>query len=52
MKNTHHAEMRELLIGKNLAWIDAPIRVREEPERRTKSGLKPAGNSTPRRRSE
>ncbi len=30
MKNTHHAEMRELLIGRNLAWVDAPSLVREE----------------------
>ena len=22
MKNTHHAEMSELLIGRNLNWID------------------------------
>ncbi len=25
MKNTHHAEMSELVIGKNLAWLDAKL---------------------------
>ena len=25
MKNTHHAEMKELLIGKNLDWARSPI---------------------------
>ena len=30
MKNTHHAEMTELLIGRDLSWFDAPTRVQEE----------------------
>ena len=30
MKNTHHAEMRELLIGRNLSWVDGPSLVREQ----------------------
>lgn len=31
MKNTHHAEMTELLIGRDLSWFDAPPRVQESP---------------------
>ena len=26
MKNTHHAEMSELLIGPNLEWLRQPLR--------------------------
>lgn len=31
MKNTHHAEMNELLIGRNLDWVDGGGVFREEP---------------------
>jgi len=31
MKNTHHAEMNELLIGRDLSWVDAGGVFREEP---------------------
>jgi DNA adenine methylase len=31
MKNTHHAEMNELLIGKNLDWVEDGGVFREEP---------------------
>ena len=31
MKNTHHAEMNELLIGRNLSWVDDGGIFREEP---------------------
>ena len=47
MKNTHHAEMTELLIGRNLAWIDAPERVREAPPRKTKTKRKPSTKTAP-----
>jgi DNA adenine methylase len=29
MKNTHHAEMTELLIGRNLSWLETPEVLRE-----------------------
>ncbi len=35
MKNTHHAEMTELLIGTDLSWFDAPPRVQEAPPSKT-----------------
>jgi DNA adenine methylase len=31
MKNTHHAEMNELLIGRNLDWVDNGGVFPEEP---------------------
>jgi hypothetical protein len=31
MKNTHHAEMNELLIGRNLDWVEDGGVFREEP---------------------
>jgi DNA adenine methylase len=31
MKNTHHAEMTELLIGKDLRWLESPTALRESP---------------------
>jgi len=31
MENTHHAEMAELLIGRNLDWVEAGGIFREEP---------------------
>ncbi len=31
MKNTHHAEMSELLIGRNLDWVEDGGVFREEP---------------------
>lgn len=31
MKNTHHAEMNELLIGRNLNWVDQGGVFREDP---------------------
>ena len=31
MKNTHHAEMNELLIGRNLDWVEAGGVFREDP---------------------
>jgi len=31
MKNTHHAEMDELLIGRNLDWVEDGGVFREEP---------------------
>ena len=31
MKNTHHAEMTELLIGRNLDWVEDGGIFREEP---------------------
>ena len=31
MKNTHHAEMSELLIGRNLDWVEDGGIFREEP---------------------
>ncbi len=31
MKNTHHAEMSELLIGRNLDWLEDQTALREEP---------------------
>ena len=31
MKNTHHAEMTELLIGNDLSWFDAPSKLQEVP---------------------
>ena len=31
MKNTHHAEMNELLIGRNLSWVEDGGVFREEP---------------------
>jgi hypothetical protein len=31
MKNTHHAEMDELLIGRNLDWVEDGGIFREEP---------------------
>lgn len=31
MKNTHHAEMNELLIGRNLSWVDDDGVFREKP---------------------
>ena len=30
MKNTHHAEMNELLIGRNLDWVEGGAILREE----------------------
>ncbi len=33
MKNTHHAKMTELLIGKDLDWLTASISLRESPSR-------------------
>jgi hypothetical protein len=30
MKNTHHAQMTELLIGKDLAWLEDFPKVREK----------------------
>ena len=29
MKNTHHAEMKELLIGRNLRWLEGPALLQE-----------------------
>lgn len=31
MKNTHHAQIFELMIGKNLSWLDTLERVYEQP---------------------
>jgi DNA adenine methylase len=31
MKNTHHAEMNELLIGRDLGWVESGGIFREEP---------------------
>lgn len=31
MKNTHHAEMNELLIGRDLGWVEEGGVFREEP---------------------
>ena len=31
MKNTHHAEMNELLIGRDLSWVEDGGVFREEP---------------------
>ncbi len=31
MKNTHHAEMNELLIGRDLSWVESGGVFREEP---------------------
>ena len=31
MKNTHHAEMDELLIGRDLSWVEEGGVFREEP---------------------
>lgn len=31
MKNTHHAEMAELLIGRDLDWVESGGIFREEP---------------------
>ena len=31
MKNTHHAEMNELLIGRDLGWVESGGVFREEP---------------------
>lgn len=31
MKNTHHAEMNELLIGRNLDWVEEGGILREQP---------------------
>ena len=31
MKNTHHAEMNELLIGRELGWVEKGGILREEP---------------------
>lgn len=33
MKNTHHAEMAELLIGRNLDWVEDGGIFREEAKR-------------------
>lgn len=41
MKNTHHAKMEELLIGRNLDWLKAPKYLRETKKRykaRSKTG--------------
>ena len=46
MKNTHHAEMDELLIGRNLDWVEEGGIIREEPAPyKAKSAMK-----TPRRK--
>lgn len=46
MKNTHHAEMDELLIGRNLDWVEEGGIIREEPTPyKAKSAMK-----TPRRK--
>lgn len=39
MTNTHHAEMKELVVGKDLAWMDGAPIVREPEARFRLSGL-------------
>ncbi len=41
MKNTHHAEMTELVIGRDLSWMpDAPLIREKSPAYRTKKRSK------------
>jgi DNA adenine methylase len=45
MKNTHHAEMDELLIGRNLDWVEDGGVFREEPTPYKAVVAKPKKNS-------
>jgi len=45
MKNTHHEIMRELLVGKNLAWVKAPAPSGASPESLPQTSL--AAGATP-----
>jgi len=45
MKNTHHAEMDELLIGRNLDWVEDGGVFREEPTPYKTAVAKPKKNS-------
>ncbi len=50
MKNTHHAEMTELVIGRELSWMDATTRVCESaPEYKIKMPKKAADSTDSRR---
>jgi DNA adenine methylase len=46
MSNTHHAKMEELVIGKNLGWLDDLPAVHEPKAeyRRSKNAKKSPGN--------
>jgi DNA adenine methylase len=48
MKNTHHAEMTELLIGRNLDWLDRDAPARLQASTRV-TARKPRGSSACRR---
>ncbi|MEN9574031.1 MAG: hypothetical protein RL514_1886 [Verrucomicrobiota bacterium] len=49
MKNTHHAEMSELLIGRNLDWVEDGAVFREEPAPYRVSMRKPKEKKRPSR---
>jgi hypothetical protein len=47
MKNTHHAKMTELLIGKDLSWLKAATQGREARARKAQDiGVPPVSPST------
>ena len=48
MKNTHHAEMNELLIGRDLDWVEDGSIFREEPTpyHATPTKIKPKGSAS------
>ena len=41
MKNTHHAKMTELLIGRNLDWLEETARIQERPRILKSAARKP-----------